>query len=248
MSKVGPLGFARISAALIMTLVFLQPATILAAPGAVLGSFAAPGESPGDLTWDGAHLWLLDDQTGIIYQLDHETGLVLREVTPEIAEPCGLTSDGTGLWVSDQAQRALLQLDLDGAATGISVPAPGTSRGPSASRLGGLAWDGTNLWTGTIAGWSSQIRQCDAATGEVTRGHFSIGYPIALETDGRRLWSATTSVGGDPGKIFQYDFDAGTYISHFDAPGQQPVGLACDGTTLWCVDADLRRIFQLTLD
>jgi sugar lactone lactonase YvrE len=180
--------------------------------------------------------------------LDTQTGQVLRKTTLTLAEPRGVASDGSNLWVSDQAERMMHRLDRLGAPTDIAVAAPGTSDGPAASQLSGLAWDGTHLWTGTIAGWSSRIEQCDPATGEVVRGHFSIGYPVALETDGQHLWSATFSAAGDPGRIFQYDFATGAYLSHFDTPGLRPAGLAWDGTALWCVDSDSRTIFQLSLD
>lgn len=248
MSKAGPPVVCRVTIALILMIGVLQIPSARGAPGDILGSFSTPCDSPGDLAWDGAHLWLLDTQTGNLYMLDPQTGSVTRELALDLAEPRGLASDGTGLWISDEAERVIRRLDPAGEEMGPSVPVPGTADGRAPSRLGGLAWDGTTLWTGTIDGWSSKLQQCDAGTGEVTRWQFSIGYPIALETDGQHLWSATNSAAGDPGRIFQYDYATGAYVSHFDAPGLEPVGLAYDGTNLWCVDLGLRRIFRLSLD
>lgn len=248
MSKDCPPVIRPITAALILMIGVLQIPSVMGAPGDILGSYPAPCNSPGDLAWDGTHLWLLDDQTGTLYMLDPQTGTATRELALELAEPRGLASDGTGLWVSDEAGRVIRRLDPGSGEAGPSVPVLGSADGAAPARLGGLAWDGSSLWTGTIDGWSSKLQQCDAATGEVTRWHFSIGYPIALETDGQHLWTATNSAAGDPGRIFQYDYDTGAYVSHFDAPGQEPVGLAYDGTTLWCVDLGLRRIFRLSLE
>ena len=208
----------------------------LAAPGDVLASFPSPGSGPRDLAWDGAHLWLLDDELNVLYKLDPESGEVRSEISTEPFHARAVTWAAGRLWVSNTATRRLQQLDPDLQAVERELEAPGIPRTTSSFELGGLAWDGTHLWSGCVAGWSSRVSQVDPRSGEVERFFFTKGCPDAVESDGDRLWTATHNRGIRRGLIYQYDYETGRHVSQFDAPGDEPVGLAFDGTCLWWVD------------
>lgn len=219
----------------------------IAAPGEVLASFPSPGPGPRDLAWDGTHLWLLDDELNTLYKLDPESGQVRAEISAEAFQACALTWADEMLWVSNAETQRLQQLDLELGTVERELDAPGIPRTTSSFQLDGLAWDGTHLWSGCVAGWSSRISQVDPQSGEIQRFIFTKGYPNAVETNGRLLWTATHNRGHRRGLIYQYDYETGQYLTQFDTPGDEPVGLAFDGQHLWCVDRQTLTIYRIAL-
>lgn len=219
-----------------------------AAPGDILLSFPAPGSGPRDLAWDGTHLWVLDDQDQRAYEIDPGTGDVLRAVTLPADEPSGLAWREGQVWVSDAAGLRLKRLKADLETVSQALPAPGVSDSPAtAFRPGALTADGKTLWSGAIAGWSSRISQVDTLTGEILRFVFTKGFPEGVATDGEVLWTVTSNGGRRLGIVYAYDYESGLYLSHFDTPGDEPVGLAFDGEALWCADRKTLTIHRLAL-
>lgn len=239
--------FGRPSGILLLTLPLLWTLPALAVPGEILGSFHAPCDAPGDLAWDGLHLWLLDTQAAKVYQIDPASGSTVAEVALPATDPQAIAFEEDHLWISGGVDRGLTRMDLGSREISRAFPAPRLGGSDDRVQLGGLSWADGALWCGQIAGWSSRIQQIDPVTGQVLRWFFSTGYPIAVETDGQRLWTATPTAGGDVGRIFQHDLATEGYQTHFNAPGQHPVGLAFDGRDLWCVDSELRRVFRLAV-
>lgn len=219
-----------------------------AGPGEILAVYPAPGGAPRDLAFQDASLWLLDDEARTLYQLDPATGHVLSERPLTAADPQGITWAAGRLWVTDAADGMIRRLTSDGNTFDTEVPAPGIGEMGASFRPGGLASDGATLWSGAIAGWSSRMNQLDPATGEVQRFYFSKGFPEAVEIAGTRLWSATHNGGHRAGLIYEYDARTGLHVGQFDAPGDDPVGLAYDGTALWCVDRESRTLYRLALN
>jgi outer membrane protein assembly factor BamB len=238
----------RVSVAALITLILLSAVDqVWATPGDVLASFPAPGSGIRDLAWDGNSLWAVGDVTGKIYQLDPSTGAILFEVQVPATEPRGLAYNGKDFWLSDGATGELLLYQRETQSVAARVDAPLVeTRSPVA--IGGLAWDGQYLWSGCIAGWSSRISQVDPQTGQVLRFHFTKGVPDAVAANGRFLWNATHNGGIRRGIIYQYDYRDGTYLMHFDTPGNRPIGLVFDGESLWCADQETQKIYRLAID
>ncbi len=241
----GASGRALVILSAALPLLWALPA--LAVPGEILGSFDAPGDTPGDLAWDGLHLWLLDSGAAKVYQIDPASGSIEDEIALGVTSPRAIACEEGYLWVSGERDQLLVRMDLAQRRTDRTLPAPRLGESDERAELGGLTWGGGTLWCGQLAGWSSRIQQVDPVTGQVLRWFFSTGYPVAVETDGRRLWTATPTVRGDVARIFQHDLATEDYQTQFNGPGQHPVGLAFDGRDLWCVDAGLRRIFRLAV-
>ena len=214
-------------------------------PGEVILKFPAPGSSPSGLAWDGTHLWLADDGTDTIYQLDPTDGRVLSSFKSPGSSPRGLVWDGKNLWHADNATRQVHRLDR---ATGTALSAldePATPANARRPELGGLTWDGRHLWCGTVDGWSSRMNEMDQADGSTARFFFTKGYPRALATDGTFIWNATDNEGHRVGLVYKYRLSDGLFVSQFDTPGFYPAGLAWDGHYLWCVDRGTKTIYKL---
>lgn len=240
-----PVGMMLIAAIAMVQPAFSDEQPVGDKPEDAAFSFPAPGPSPQGIAWDGKHLWIVDDGTDMVYELDPADGKVLSSFASPGGSARGIVWDGRHLWTSDDASRKIYKL---AAATGrsraaIAAPVMSTERGPSP--LGGLAWDGQCLWSGWIAGWSSRMNRVDPTDGSVKKSYFSKGYPRALTSDGEFLWSATDNGGHRLGIIYKYDLSNGLCVSQCDAPGYYPVGLAFDGQHLWCVDQKTKRVYRL---
>lgn len=238
---------ARRGGLLLLALLSLGVLPAAAVPGEILGSFAAPCAAPGDLAWDGSHLWLLDPGAAKVYRLDPTGGAIESELALDVAHPRAIAWEAGRLWVSGDADQDFVRVDLARGQIDRAWPPPRLGGGGDPVQRGGLAWADGALWSGQIAGWSSRIQQLDPLTGRVVRWFFSTGYPLAVETDGRRLWTATPTAGEGLGRILEQELATEAQRTHFDAPGRHTAGLAFDGRDLWCVDSELGRIFRLAV-
>lgn len=246
-AALGPSGGGLLRAMLLLGGLVFWAMPVRATPGEILSSFDAPCDAPGDLAWDGLHLWLLDTQAAKVYRIDPISGAVESEVALATPSPMAIAFEGERLWIASDMEHGFTRFDLAHGEIELVLPAPRIGGSDDRVRLGGLAWADGALWSGQIAGWSSRIQRIDPSTGQVQRWFFSTGYPVAIETDGHRLWTATPTSGGDLGRIFQHDLATNDYQTHFNAPGQHTAGLAFDGRDLWCADSELRRIFRLAV-
>jgi len=210
--------------------------------------FAAPGTNPQDLTWDGQHLWNVDDDTDTIYKLDPLNGNVLLSYSSPGSSPRGLVFDGTYLWNSDESTHKIYKMipETGQVITMIDVPTLDINGEPSP--LGGLAWYSGFLWSSFKAGWSSRMNQVDPSGGSVTKYYFTKGIPCALTSSGSYLWSGGDEMGLGQGTVYKYDISNGLYISHFDTPGSYPTGLAYDSPFMWVVDKETLTIYKLTIE
>ena len=218
-----------------------------ATPGDVVLSFASPGPSPQDLAWDGKYLWVVDDSTDRIYKLDPSDGTVLLSFASIGPGPRGLTWDGKYLWNSDDSSHKIYKMDSAKGKEVSAIEAPFMKIKRGISPLGGLTWDGNYLWSGWIAGWSSRMNQVNPKDGSIIKFYFTKGFPCALASDGKFLWSATDNRGIRLGIIYKYNLSNGRYVSHFDTPGFHPTGLASDGQWLWCADKKTKKIYKMAL-
>ena len=214
-------------------------------PGDIILQFPSPASSPSGLAWDGTHLWLADEGTDTIYELDPSNGSVLSSFKSPGSELRGLVWDGEHLWHSDNTTRHLCKLDRATGAVLSAIDAPATHATTRVPELGGLTWDGKHLVCGTGDGWSSRMNELDPNNGSLQRFFFTKGYPRALATNGTFIWNATDNDGRRLGIVYKYNLSDGLYVSQFDTPGLYPTGLAWDGESLWCVDRETKTIYKL---
>lgn len=112
----------------------------------------------------------------------------------------------------------------------------------------GLTWDGHHLWVTDFQ--TDKIYQLDK-NGKVLRSIESPAYwPTGLAFDGKYLWNSDVKgqiPQGDEyhnGKIYKIDPKDGFVLKTITAPTPSPIGLAWDGSYLWCVDNIHRKLIQ----
>ena len=72
-------------------------------------------------------------------------------------------------------------------------------------------------------------------------------YETGLISDGEFWWSAGSLIGAQAG-IYQIAPATGEVLMILPAPGHHPGGLAFDGTYLWIVDCDARKLLRVDVE
>ena len=229
------------------------PARCPADPGDVLKRIPSPCENPAGIAWGDGGIWIVDAATATLYRISPESGAVLHEEKLDSAGPAGIAWDGKALWISDDETKRISSLEPRGErgsqSRSIDAPVVKVHRDQNEDvSVRGLAWSGTHLWSGCIAGWSSRISKIDPETGTVEMFFFTRGIPSAVEAAEGVVWYATPTDGESPGVVFTYDPASGKLTGTFAAPGRSPSGLAFDGECLWYADADTDEILRLALE
>lgn len=194
---------------------------------------------PVGMTWDGTHLWVVDDENAFeVHQIDPITGDIhsVFEVNPAgLAEPDpeGITWDGSHLWVMESSG-VLGKYTTDGVLVDTLVLGFG--------ELDGVTWhEGTFWYTNKNNGQVFQI----AEDGEGIGGF----YTGLTEIDSIDFYNGSLWVGDDGSdKIYQYDAETFELLSIFDLEAMliqagldmtfnDPKGLTWDDSgNLWFAD------------
>lgn len=101
------------------------------------------------LEWIDGTLWVTVPPAATTYQLDPESGAILRQFPAPGNRPHGLAWDGELLWVAETNHRTITGYTLDGEARRVLAMQPGPAEGPDPH---GLTYYNGTLW------------YCDAAT------------------------------------------------------------------------------------
>jgi sugar lactone lactonase YvrE len=73
------------------------------------------------------------------------------------------------------------------------------------------------------------------------------GYESGLASDGEAWWSSGSLLGSHAG-IYRISPGDGSVLETLPSPGHHPAGLAWDGSWLWQVDADARKLMRLEVE
>ncbi len=251
------IAYAAAAAAVLGVLVFTTRnyigETALADSGDVITSFATPEGTmrfSQGLAYDGTDLLYLDDEAWYVYEggpvwkpgyfVITTTGSVVSSFLAPATDDGeyshkGLTWDGTRLWVSRAGSYDRGELYADGVPGYITTP---------------------NVYPYDIEYVNGFIYEVDGITGwvykiETPGGPCVSSFPgptcpderyFGLTSDGTNLYLGTY---GRNDRVYKYNL-GGTLISSFLVPScPNPMGLACDGSYLWCVDDDLDYIYKL---
>jgi len=103
----------------------------------------------------------------------------------------------------------------------------------------GMAWDGTNLWSGEDA--EGAIWELTTTGSVVSRFAAPVVFTKGLTFDGTYLWTAADG----PTLVYQLT-KTGTIVSTFPTPAGTARGLTWDGTNLWIADAGTDRVYRIT--
>ncbi|WP_434565165.1 DKNYY domain-containing protein [Thermoanaerobacterium thermosaccharolyticum] len=116
----------------------------------------------------------------------------------------GVAGNTQDLYVLGYQNNKIYQLDPNTFTVIRSFSTPGTY--PR-----GLAWDGTNIWSGDAS--SNKIYKINPSDGTVLSS-FSFSNPYGIAWDGTYLWVTTTA----DNKIYKLDPNSGTVLSSFTGP------------------------------
>ncbi|MGY6269347.1 Vgb family protein [Achromobacter denitrificans] len=157
--------------------------------GAAAGAIDVPANA--GTAFDGKHLYQIAD--GRIQKIDPGSGRVLSTLpAPGGGEDSGLAWAEGSLWVGVYRQRKIHQVDP---ASGRVLRTLESNR-----HVTGVTWVDGELWHGTWEDGASELRQVDAASGEVLQSvEMPAGIGVSgLESDGAERFFCG---GGDSGKV-----------------------------------------------
>jgi transglutaminase-like putative cysteine protease len=208
-------------------------ARVQADVGDVITSFAAPGDFPTGLTYDGKYLWNTDRKTDMLYKIDPKSGKILTSLPSPGYQPEDLAFDGKYIWCLDKEENMIHKLDPE---TGINVK---TIWAPC-ERPRGMTYDGKYLWLSDIRG--DELLQISTEDGTTIVSHKApSGNVHGLAFDGEYLWASDRIAN----KIYLVEPETGHVIFYFDSPGEFPRGLAHDGKNLWNCDYQSDSIYSI---
>jgi transglutaminase-like putative cysteine protease len=203
-------------------------------PGQLIRTIPCPSPCPTGIAAAGNSLWIIDRFTDKIYEMDRESGKVLRELESPCFQPTGLTVDNEGkLWVGsdmpDFSHDQLYRLDPDSGDVIAVIPSP-------LDYVRSVAWQGNALWVGTR---KEQLVRVDPDDGSVLSTSPVPSAAIsALGFDGKYLWS------GDRGtnRLYAIEPSTGEVLFVLLAPGPSVSGIACADDNIYVLDYEKRAI------
>jgi hypothetical protein len=191
-----------------------------------------PGDStfnqPVAVSSDGTHVWVANDGTDSVSELDAATGALVQVISGPsygFAQPDAVSSDGTHVWVANLNPRYGNSVTELNAATGALVQVISGANEFDAPQA--IAVDGTHVWVlnnytdyGNPANSNWSVVELDAATGALLHvtpiqgAHIATqGSDMDLTSDGTHAWVATWGywVGqtDHPGFITEIDASTG---------------------------------------
>jgi hypothetical protein len=140
------------------------------------------GSSPEGLAFDGANIWVSDFFGDALIKVRASDGVVLG--TYGLFEPIYVACDGASVWVTNEIGDVTKFRGSDGAKEAT------IDLGTSA--LGGIIFDGTNIWL--AAPGSNGVYELRPSDGRIV-GAYTVGEgPSQLAFDGANIWVTN---GGD---------------------------------------------------
>lgn len=200
-----------------------------------------------DIAWDGASLWIGENFTSKIYEIDPTTGNVLSTFFGPNSNPWGLAFDGVNLLHAtitlagpppDNLPDDVYILTTQGVVLDTWL-APDS---PNANAHGGAYDPATgSLWLSDSE--SDTIYELDPADGAIRSSFPAPGSEVrGLTFDGQYLWG----IDYDTLSLIQFDLSGNTrYTVSIAALGNDPEGLEFDGSYLWITENENDLIYQV---
>jgi len=198
-------------------------------------SFTVPGiTSAASMAYVDGSLWLADEVTQDVYEIDPATGTVLSQSAGPGSYETGITHDGTDFWMLGYTD-SLWQVDDAGTVLNVY--------GVPENYHSGLAIDGTDLWLGTGNYQAdTHLRRFDT-TGVEQDSCTAVRGILDLEWMGGQLWHT----GGDGAAEHPYLYlvdDTCTDLAsvEVDLPA---AGLAFDGQCVWLMERNGQTLWSI---
>ena len=225
---------ARVSTILaaLFAMIF-APDPVYAAVGDVARAFAAPGNHPTGMTFDGNYLWNADRKTDSLYKIDPNSGEIVQAMSSPGYQISDLCFDGRYLWCLDLEDNLIYQFDPRTGITQKRINAP-------CSSPRGMTYDGQHIWLSDIQ--TDELLQISTEDGTTIQSFKAPNRMVeGLSYDGRYIWAADRYLD----KIYLIDPNTGWVIFFFKSPGKYPRGMAFDGEMLWICDYQSDSIYSI---
>ncbi|MGD9126412.1 MAG: transglutaminase domain-containing protein [Planctomycetia bacterium] len=220
---------------LALSLVISLTGSAWAVSGDVVKEFPTPGKHPTGLTYDAKTktLWLADRMTDKLYQINPETGKVIKTLDAPDFQIEGLAMANGKLWA----------MDVENSCAYLINPKTGVTERKIeiyCAEPTGLAFDGKYLWTASRK--RERLYKINPADGTTERT-----YPIPAEEaqglafDGKYLWVSDRK----RDEIYMLSPWDCRVIMTIKSPGPFPRGLAYDGKYIWNVDYQTDKLYKI---
>jgi DNA-binding beta-propeller fold protein YncE len=181
----------------------------------------AVGNGPFIPAFDGANIWLPNENAGTISKINIATGTVTTPVTG-LSAPTHVLFDGTNLWVCDDGTNTVLEISTTGTVlhtiTGFIGPY-------------GLAFDGTKIWVANIR--TDTVSRINPAGTPAIDATATVSFgPADLTFDGSHIWV----ISGYSNTVTEIDPTTGAIVgSPIAVSGGSTSGayITYDGTSIW---------------
>jgi DNA-binding beta-propeller fold protein YncE len=200
---------------------FGSPSALAQSPESVSIEVFPVGSTPYGLAFDGTNIWTTDFFGNAVIKVRASDGAILGSYG--IFEPIFVACDGASVWVTNDVGDVtkFRGSDLRHEAT-IDL---------GSSQLGGIIFDGTNIWVAAYAVGDS-VYKLRASDGEIL-GSYAVGrQPYQLAFDGANIW-VTNSLDNTVSKLWASD---GQLLFTVLA-GIDPNGIVFDGREIWVANS-----------
>lgn len=217
--------------AVILAIMLIDRASGAATPANESIVWNTPASYPHGLTSDGTHLWHVNHDTHMLYQLVPGTGAAVAGHPLEITYPRGLAWDGERLWAATSSQ--LHQIDHTDGQTLHTIAGPVTDHQ-------GLTYGAGWLWVASRS--QDRIYGVDPDTGAVETSFPSpYANPRGLAYRDGLLWSIDST----QDRVYRIDPSNGVVQSSFLVEKCNPRGLTWHSNRLWMADNSNDRVIGL---
>ncbi len=203
--------------------------------GALVSSTGV-GETPIEMAYDGANIWLTD-YTSSDVTVVNESGNVLTTIPLPGANPEGILFDGKYVWTANNGTYANTVSKFD--AAGRSLMATySVGLNPD-----GVAFDGKVIWV--TNSYNNNVWTIDRNTGAHISGWETGIYPLSIIYDGANMWIGNGINLGSVTKIRAAD---GAVLGTYATAGTTVRGLLYDGTSIWVCNSGTNTVSRVRAD
>jgi hypothetical protein len=187
---------------------------------------------PAVLAFDGRHLWVGRDDSGLDVIQTHDATLLDSYATGlNTKDPGGMAFDGEMIWVTSKSANIVTRLR---ASDGVIVMYLNAGVAPV-----GIAYDGQDMWIASRRNdWVMRVHAENMG--------FVASYPVMapeyVAFDGQDMW-VTSRAGGTVTKLSGID---GANLGTFPV-GTLPERLAFDGSSMWVVNSGSNDVTRLRI-
>ena len=178
------------------------------------------GNSPWGVAFDGSHIWVANDGSGTVSEVDVASHIVINTVTVG-GNPVGVAFDGSHIWVSN-VNDTVSEISDTSTPSVINTVTVG-------SDPGAVAFDGSHIWVSNDA--SNTVSEIDVAShtviNTVTVG--SLGGRRGIAFDGSHIWVANDG----SNTVSEIADTASPSVINTVTVGNGPRGVAFDGSHMW---------------